>query len=217
MARASRCFHLGAQTKKQRRFFRVVRQIFTQVFFPPVARRLDPQTADLQSGNFSQQELQAAQINAQFGGQLGLAGIASQRRTQGVVSFLQPPGLAPQIARAPVHLPQTVQDRPPDTELGIGPELDMLAVIELLQRINQPQHAGMHQVFQGHVAGQAVVNPARDVTHLRQLFHQQTLAFIIVLPAGISPQACFGHGASVLNRPPGRSSEAGGSSKSGML
>src|SRR6185369_7577800 len=179
--------------------------------------RLDPQTADLESGNFSQQKLQAPQINAQFGCQLGLAGITPQRGTQCVVGFLQPPGLAPQVARTPVHLPQTIQDRSPDAKLGVGPELDVLAVVELLQRINQPQHAGVYQVLQGHVAGQTVVNPARNVTDLRQLFHQQPLTFIIFLPAAVSPQACFGHGATVLSRPPVRRSEAGGSSKSGML
>jgi hypothetical protein len=44
------------------------------------------------------------------------------------------------------------------------------------------------------MAGQPFVNAASYVTHLRQPLHQQPLAFTVILAAGHSTLALFGHG-----------------------
>ena len=73
----------------------------------------------------------------------------------------------------------------------------MFAAIELVQRVNQAHYPGVHQVLERDMARQALVNPPRDVAHLRQLFQQQAFTLIIVLPAGIGAMARFGHAVSV--------------------
>jgi hypothetical protein len=54
---------------------------------------------------------------------------------------------APQLARAPVQRAQTVQDRTPNTELGIAAELDLLGGVEFGKGIHQANHARGEEVF----------------------------------------------------------------------
>jgi len=67
-------------------------------------------------------------------------------------------------------------------------------VVELLQRIHQPYHARVHQIFQLHMPGQALVNAAGNVTYLRQLLDQQPLADFFIRPWSIRARAGFLHG-----------------------
>jgi len=97
-------------------------------------------------------------------------GIAPQLQPQFVVRLFHLTALAAQIARTPVHFAQAVENRAPNTKLGIGTKLHMLAVIELVQGIHQTQDASVNQVFKWHMARQPFMDAARDIAHLRQLF-----------------------------------------------
>jgi hypothetical protein len=76
----------------------------------------------------------------------------------------------------------------------------LLAAVELLQGVDQPHHTAMDHILEKDMAGQTLVNAACNVTHLRQLFHQQAFALIVVLPWGTSAWVRFGHDFSVPNR-----------------
>ena len=69
----------------------------------------------------------------------------------------------------------------------------MLGAVVLVQRINQSENASVHQILQRNVAGQAFVDAARDVTHLRELFHKNPFSLLGILPGGISWRSCFRH------------------------
>ena len=84
-----------------------------------------------------------------------------------VVSFFQQPRFAPQVSRTPIHFPQAIQNRTPDTKFGIRAELNMLVVIVLVQGVDQAHHARMHQVFKRDVPRQMLVDAARNIAHLR--------------------------------------------------
>jgi hypothetical protein len=60
----------------------------------------------------------------------------------------------------------------------------MLGMVELVERIDQPDHPGMYQVFDRDIPGQALVNPAREIAHLRQLFQQEAVPILFILPRG---------------------------------
>src|SRR5207249_11246073 len=113
--------------------------------------------------------------------------------TQAAMGLLQPTRLAAQIARAPIQLPQTVENGSANTKLGITAELHMLGAVVLVQRINQSENASVHQILQRNVAGEAVGEAARDVTHLRELFHKNPFSLLGILPGGISWRSCFRH------------------------
>ena len=94
--------------------------------------------------------------------------------------FFQPSRLAPQVTRTPVEFTQAVEDRSPDAKLCIRSELHLLAAIEFLQRIDQSNDPGMHEILQQHVTRQAIVYAAGDVTDLGQLLHQQPFPLVLV-------------------------------------
>jgi hypothetical protein len=83
------------------------------------------------------------------------------------VRFFQAARLTAQIARTPVHLAQAVQNRPANAELCVRAELDALAAVKFLKCVNQSHYAGMHQVFEGNMPRQPLMNPAGNVSNLR--------------------------------------------------
>src|SRR5438552_19153482 len=109
------------------------------------------------------------------------------------MGLLQPTRLAAQIARAPIQLPQTVENGSANTKLGITAELHMLGAVVLVQRINQSENASVHQILQRNVAGQAFVDEARDVTNMRELFNKNPISLLGILPGGISWRSCFSY------------------------
>src|ERR1700732_1701899 len=62
---------------------------------------------------------------------------------------------------------------PADAELGIRTKLHMFAAVEFVPGVDQSNYTGMDHIFEQHMARQALVNTACNVTHLRQLLHQQ--------------------------------------------
>jgi len=70
----------------------------------------------------------------------------------------------------------------------------LLGQIELVEGVDQSDDAGMNQVFEGHVAGQALVYAAGNVTNLGKLVHKNALAFGVALDALIGFGGLFGHG-----------------------
>src|SRR5438128_2611741 len=109
------------------------------------------------------------------------------------MGLLQPTRLAAQVARAPIQLPQTVENGSSNTKLGITAELHMLGAVVLVQGIDQSENASVHQILQRNVAGQAFVDAASDVTHLRELFHKNPFSLLGILPGGITLRSCFRH------------------------
>ncbi len=69
----------------------------------------------------------------------------------------------------------------------------MLGQVELIESVDQPDDSGMNQVFEGHVAGQALVNAPGDVADLGKLIHENALAFGVILDALIGFGGLFGH------------------------
>src|SRR5450432_1746519 len=105
------------------------REGIREVLFFSVVGRNRPQAADFKRADFAEQLLQVRQGDFHFEGQLRLAGIATQIQTQLVVRFLEAPRLAAEVARAPVHFAQAVEDRAANPELGIRTEQYVFALV----------------------------------------------------------------------------------------
>src|SRR5258705_9093756 len=96
------------------------------------------------------------------------------------MSLLNVPGLAPQMAEAPVQFKETGQDGSANQEFRIVFELHVLARIKFLHCIDQADHSGMDQIFERHLRRQSVMNSPGDVPDLRQMLEKQTLALLRV-------------------------------------
>src|ERR1700728_2635874 len=71
----------------------------------------------------------------------------------------------------------------------------MLRVVELVERIDQANHSRMHQVFERHMPRQGLVNAARQVAHLGQLFEQDAVPLFFILPGGVGRCRVLAHDA----------------------
>ena len=80
------------------------------------------------------------------------------------------------MARAPVELAEVVEDGAANAELGIGLELHVARAVILLYGVEQPEDAGMDQVFKINVLRQSLMNLASDESDLRNLLEQRRLA-----------------------------------------
>jgi hypothetical protein len=98
------------------------------------------------------------------------------------VSFLDPPRLATQVPRTPVHLAQAVENRSANAKLCVRRKLHVLGAVKFLQRVNQSNYAGMYQVLKRNMPRHPFVNTPRDIADLRQLLGEQALAPFLVLP-----------------------------------
>ena len=107
--------------------------------------------------------------------------------------LLDPTPLAAQFAWSPVHLAQAVENRAADAELGIRSKLHMFPAVKLVQRINQANYACMHEIFQRDMARQPLMDAARQISNLRQLFQQDAITILAVLPCGVSLRGIFVH------------------------
>src|SRR6185437_2332061 len=77
----------------------------------------------------------------------------------------------------PVERAQAVEYRAANAEAGVGGQLRIAFGIVLVQGVNQPHHAGLYQVLEQHVGGQALMDAPRHRAHLGQVLEQQALAF----------------------------------------
>src|SRR6202521_1468811 len=177
-----------------------------EIFFFAVARRLDAQAAEFKAVQLSEQGLQFLKLDAHLLGDFMFVGGASEFSGKLGIGGVDQAAFAPQFARAPVEFAEIVEDSAADAELGIRTELHVLREIELIEGVDKPDDAGMDQVFEGHVAGQPVVNAAGDVTDLGKLFHEYPLAVGVGLDALIGVGGMFGHeaGPAFVNRVVGR-------------
>ena len=66
------------------------------------------------------------------------------------------------IPAGPVQLPQTIQHRAFDPMLGVALEQDVLAFVELLGAVDQPQHTGVNEIVEIGVYGKTLVQPDRN-------------------------------------------------------
>src|SRR5271165_1199381 len=192
-------FHLRTQAAEKRCVLGRIGQVVAQIFFLAVPGRLDAQAADFEAVELAQQVLQLLQGHPEFGRDFVFRGGAAQLQAELAVGFFDLARLAPQLARTPVHFAQTVEDGAADAELGVGTELHLLGTVKLVERVDQSEHAGMHQVLERHVAGQPFVDAACQVFDLGQLFEQDAVAFfffvlILILPGGVGLRGVLAHG-----------------------
>ena len=167
-------FELALQAAEERVFIRPAGHI-RQLLLARILVALEMQRADLQALQIAQQLLVLVQIHAQLPGHLRLGRRVSQPRRENANRLLDGAALAAQLARAPVQGSETVQNRAPDTELGVAAELHLLGRIELGKGVHQTHHAGRNQVFDVHVLGKPLVNAAGQKTHDRQMLEQDPL------------------------------------------
>ena len=85
---------------------------------------------------------------------------------QGVHLFLTPA----EIAGCPVQLAQAVEDGALDAVFRIALEGHVLGAVELLNRIDQPQDAGMDQVLDVDMDREVLVHPNGDRLGQRKIF-----------------------------------------------
>src|SRR5437763_5928860 len=143
--------------------------MLTQVFLAPIFGRKNAKTADFKGIDFAEQLLYFLEWELQLGCELGFGRMPAQLEPQLIVSFLQHPRLPPQVTGAPVHLPQAVENSSANAELCIGTELHAFVEVKLLKCIYQSQDARVHQVLEGHVPGETLVDAPGDVTDLWKL------------------------------------------------
>src|SRR5437764_13982586 len=115
--------------------------MLTQVFLAPVFGRNNAKTADFKRIDFAEQLLYFLERELQLGCELRFGWMPAQLEPQLIVSFLQHPRLAPQVTRAPVHLPQAVENRSTNAELCIRTELYAFVEVKLLKCIYQSHDA----------------------------------------------------------------------------
>jgi len=70
----------------------------------------------------------------------------------------------------------------------------MFGAVELVERVHQSDYARVHQVFERHVPGQPLVDAARQVADLGQLFEQDAVSLFLFLPGGIGSRCILAHG-----------------------
>ena len=129
--------HLRTQAEEKRRILRCFGQRVGKVFFLAVPRRLNAQAADFEAIEFGQQGCNSAS-RMPIARASSFPWGAAQFEAELAVGLLDLARLAAQLARSPVNLPQAVKDGAPNAELGVGTELHMLGVVELVQRVDQP-------------------------------------------------------------------------------
>src|ERR1035438_9919163 len=102
-----------------------------------------------------------------------LRGRAAQLGLQLLRDGFQAAAFAAQVARTPVHVPQTVQNGSPNAELGIGGKAHLLVGVELVHGVDQAHDTGVQKIVERNVLRQPFVDAACDVFYLRQLFQQE--------------------------------------------
>src|SRR5208282_2457491 len=162
-------FHLRAQALEVGCLFRLRGDAVGEVFVFAVARILDAQAAEFEAVEFGEQGLQLVKVNPHLLRDFIFGGGAAELAGEIAVRRINEAAFAAQFARAPVQFAETVEDGAADTELGVRTELHLLGQIELVEGVDQSDDAGMNQVFEGHVAGQALVYAAGNVTNLGKL------------------------------------------------
>src|SRR5579872_2143807 len=115
-------------------------------------------------------------LDAELRRDLGLRRIALQRGRELPRSCLYLLMTPPQIARCPVQLPQTIENRSLDPVLGIARKGDLLGRIVLRRSIEQPQYPRMDQVIKIHVYRQVLVYANGNRLHQRQMLEYDAIA-----------------------------------------
>ena len=80
--------------------------------------------------------------------------------------------------RRPIDFPQAVENRAANAELRVGFQLDVLPGVEIVDRIDEPNHSGGQQIFEADGIRHALMDLARDQTHLRHMRQNQLLPLL---------------------------------------
>ena len=111
----------------------------------------------------------AVQTDTEFVRYLHVVGSASQFRCQiaaRALHLLLPPA---QIARRPIHLPQTIQNGALDAVLGVAVEEHVLGPVIFGDGIEKAHDAGVDQVVEVHVNRQVLVHTNGNRLHQRKM------------------------------------------------
>ena len=117
--------------------------------------------------------------DVELGGDLLFCGRAMQALFQRGDRGLNLLGALALLARRPIHAAQAVQHPALDLVLGVRSQLDVPRGVEAVDRRNEPNDAGGHQIVHAHILGQAAMNLASQQANLGQVLQNQGLALFI--------------------------------------
>src|SRR5271157_417008 len=92
------------------------------------------------------------------------------------LGVFNPASLPAQYPRAPIQLPETIENGAANTESRIRFQQNIAMGIEFIHRVNQPKNSSMNQVIERNVRRKAVVDAPRDIANLWKVFLEQPLA-----------------------------------------
>src|ERR1700757_3790815 len=127
---------------------------------------------DLEPLQVAKQLLVLLQSEPHFRSDLSFTGRPSKPRRKRADGLFHCPALAPKLPWAPVECAQAVENRAPNPELRIAPELNFLGRVKLRKRIHQTHNTCRNEVFNVYVLRQSVVNAPGQKAHHRQMLQQ---------------------------------------------
>src|SRR5690348_7674232 len=147
-----------------------------QTFVFRAFARVCLQTADVKPAQIAQKPLQIFERHLKFDGDFRLRRVAPEFGLARQNRLFEAARLTPQRARAPIDLPETVEYCASYAKFGVVLELDVLARIVFLHRIDEANDPGVNQIFKQNLRRQSIVYAARDILHLRKMLEQDLFA-----------------------------------------
>src|ERR1700722_1725630 len=125
--------------RSKRLFIRVFSIRFDRTLHPLFAVRVRSrlQARNLQTTKLAHKSLEIFEAKLHFRGDFGLIGLVAKFRLATQGRLLEAAALPAQSSRPPVQEPQAVENRAPNTNLGIVLELNVLARLKFPRRIHQ--------------------------------------------------------------------------------
>src|SRR5208283_2667639 len=139
-----------------------------------VAGRL--QAAQIQPAQIAQKLLVLFQGHFKVRGYFRIRGGTPSFRGDFALSVFNPACLPAECPRAPIQLPETIENGAADAEPRIRFQQNIAMGIEFIHRVNQPKDSGMNQVIERNVRRKTVVDAPRDIANLWEVFLEQPLA-----------------------------------------
>lgn len=134
------------------------------------------QAANLQPFYRRQQFLKRRKRHPQFGRNFTLLRFPPHALDQALRRLFYFACFAAQLARRPVHPPQTVQDGSSNPHRRITAKQNFFTRIEFVVRVDQSHHARAHQVVELHLLRQPLQNAIRHHPYQRQMLQQNPFA-----------------------------------------
>ena len=126
----------------------------------------------------------------QFCGDFGFFRSAAEALLGAPEGSFELTGLAAFEARRPIGLAEAVENGAADAELGVGFEPYVLAGVEIIDGVDEPDDAGREKIVEADGFGHPLVNFAGNQAHLRHVFEDEL--FALVLQQGFSREIICG-------------------------